>query len=693
MSYKDLQIDNCYETTENQTHLLDDFYIPMLKQSKHYFRIAGFFSSSSLMVASKGIEGLISNNGFMRLLISPKLSEQDIQVLREYNGNDLPESLSIFQTYQIEDFSKLDNLQALAWLLANRKLEIKIVVDKNSGHSIFHQKIGIGYDSEGNMLSFSGSINETAQAWLGNIEEFKTFKSWEPGQAEYLLADLRKFNEYWNGERDAIASVYDIPQSIKNQIIQVAPRDFRDLAIMKKYQSENTKKPFEISLFAHQNAAVKMWEENNNSLLMEMATGTGKTRTAIGCMLRLLNKKKGFLVIIATPQNTLSRQWKRDIEEELGISVDVAKIVDGSNPKWKNELEICLLDLNSQIIDNAIIYTTHSTLSDKKFIDIVNNNVGNLEIMLICDEVHAIGSEHQREALLDVYKYRVGLSATPERMFDEQGTGIIRHYFGDRSFEFTIKDALGTINPCTGKPFLNPFYYHPVFVDLDEDEHTRYSKLSREIAVVSSAEEVDQDRLNMLLIRRANILKNACEKMQAVEKIVIDLERIERIRDTIIFTTDKQILPVIDMLGQRYISRCKITEDESTSKKMGVRGNTEREEYIEQFRQGEIQVLVGIKCLDEGIDIKTARIAILMASSTNPREFVQRVGRVIRPSKNKTFSHIYDLIVRPTGGGDSDIRILEKEVKRAMQIAENAINKKEVIKIFEENGVVINADQ
>ncbi|MBQ8898481.1 MAG: DEAD/DEAH box helicase family protein [Clostridia bacterium] len=693
MSYRDLKIEKCYETTENQTHLLDEFYIPMLEQSKHYFRIAGFFSSSSLMVASKGIEGLISNNGSMRLLISPKLSEQDVQILKEYGTDDLPDTLSIFQAYRIEDFSKLDNLQALAWLLANKKLEIKIVVDKNSGQSIFHQKIGIGYDSEGNMISFSGSINETAQAWLGNIEEFKTFKSWEPGQAEYLIADLKKFNEYWNGERDAIASVYDIPQSIKNQIIQVAPRDVRDLAIMKKYHSESTKKPFEISLFAHQSSAVKMWEENDHQLLMEMATGTGKTRTAIGCMLRLLNKKKDLLVIVATPQNTLSRQWKRDIEEELGITADTSKIIDGSNPKWKNDLEICLLDLNSQINNNTIVYTTHSTLSDKKFINIIESNRGAIEIMLICDEVHAIGSDHQREALLGFYQYRVGLSATPERMFDEHGTGIIRNYFGDRSFEFTIKDALGTINPYTGKPFLNPFYYHPVFVDLDDDERSRYSRLSREIAVVASAEEVDQERLNMLLIRRANILKNASEKMQAVEELVEELERKGRVRDTIIFATDKQIAPVLDMLGKHSISRCKITEEESTSKKMGVRGNTEREEYIEQFRQGEIQVLVGIKCLDEGIDIKTARIAVLMASSTNPREFVQRVGRVIRPSKNKTFSHIYDLIVRPTGGGDSDIRILEKEAKRAMQIAENAINKQEVIEIFEENGVVINAYQ
>ena len=210
MSYKDLLIQTSYETTENKTQLLEEFYIPLLEQSKQYFRIAGFFSSSSLVIASKGIEGLIKNNGIMRLLISPRLSEQDVKVLKSCNYEELPDTLSIFQELNVDDFSEFDNLQALAWLLANKKLEIKIVVDKNSEDSIFHQKIGIGYDAEGNMISFSGSINETAQAWLNNIEEFKTFKSWEAGQVDYLISDLKKFNEYWNGEREQIAAVYTI---------------------------------------------------------------------------------------------------------------------------------------------------------------------------------------------------------------------------------------------------------------------------------------------------------------------------------------------------------------------------------------------------------------------------------------------------------------------------------------------------
>ncbi len=691
MGYKNLDIKLTYETERDRSHLLDDFYIPMLEQTQQYFRIAGFFSSSSLAVASKGIEGLIRNGGNMRLLISPRLSEQDAIILKENQFAELPATLSFFKELDLSEFGKLDNLQALSWLLANNKLEIRIVVDKNSAESIFHQKIGIGYDKEGDMISFSGSINETAQAWLSNIEEFKTFKSWEPGQRDYLLADLQKFNAYWNGEREDIAAVYSIPESIQRKIIEIAPRDVSDLSIMKRYKEKKREQVSEISLFGHQHNAVKKWIENDHRLLMEMATGTGKTRTAIGCMLTLLPKITNFLVVIATPQNTLSRQWKTDVAS-LGIKVDYDGIVDGSEGKWKKNLELCLLGLDDGRYKNAIIYTTHSTASSNDFIRIIRENQNNTSILFICDEVHAIGSEHQQQALLDIYKYRVGLSATPERMFDDKGTQVIKEYFGGKTFEFTIKDALGTINPLTGKPFLNPFYYHPVFVDLTDDERKKYSKLSREIAVVASAEEVDQEKLNMLLIRRANILKNAEEKLREAEKLVLELNKEARIKDTIIFTMDKQVDPVLNMLGKHEISRCKITEEESTTKKVGINGNTEREELIDQFRNGRIQVLIGIKCLDEGIDITTARIAILMASSTNPREFVQRVGRVIRPSKNKTFSHIYDLIVRPTGGGDTDLRILQKEAHRAMQIADNAINRQEVVEIFEKSGVQTNAD-
>lgn len=460
MSFQDLHLDVSYESDSNKNQLLDNFYIPVLENSKKYFRIAGFFSSTSLSVAAEGIEGLIKNDGKMYLLISPELSEEDFSIISK--SEKLENDAFLFSDFALD--AKEDNLKALAWLLGNGRLEIKIVVGKKSRNSLFHQKVGIFFDDEGNILSFSGSINETAQAWINNIEEFKVFRSWNSGQIEYLQADLNKFSSYWKNERKDTAIVFDLPSSIKEKIIQIRPRDVWDLNIMRRYKKDHEIKNNKLSLFPHQARAVEAWVKNDYSLLMEMATGTGKTRTAIGCLLKKLEDNEVLLTIVATPQNTLSRQWKDDFVK-LNIALDYNAIIDGSVNKWPKKLELLLLDLNEKRIKTAIVFTTHATASDPKFVDVILKNKFKTKILFIADEVHATGSAKQRDALLPEYDYRIGLSATPERMFDEGGTSLIRNYFGDKSFEFTIADALSTINPLTGRPFLNHFTYHPIFVE------------------------------------------------------------------------------------------------------------------------------------------------------------------------------------------------------------------------------------
>ena len=367
MSLKDLAISTSYETTESRTQLLDEFYIPVLALAKKYYRIAGFFSSTALTVAMKGIEGLVNNSGKMYLLVSPELSEDDYRTITEHNA--ITSDAALFSDFHLDGVIN-ENLQLLAWLLDNGRLEIKIVVGTKSRSSLFHQKVGIVVDDCGNMISFSGSINETAQAWLNNIEEFKVFKSWEPGQMDYLQSDLTKFLTYWKGQRQDIAKVYDVPASIKEKIIKIKPRDVWDLNIMRRYKKDARVKDNRLSLFPHQQRAVNAWIANGYSLLMEMATGTGKTRTAIGCLMEKLKDGETLLTIVATPQNTLSRQWREDFIK-LGIQLDRSTIIDGSNSKWKKDLELLLLDLSDGKIKTAIIFTTHATASDDKFIRII----------------------------------------------------------------------------------------------------------------------------------------------------------------------------------------------------------------------------------------------------------------------------------------------------------------------------------
>ena len=239
---------------------------------------------------------------------------------------------------------------------------------------------------------------------------------------------------------------------------------------------------------------------------------------------------------------------------------------------------------------------------------------------------------------------------------------------------------------------LNQFYYYPIFVGLTEKEEADYAKISRQIAVLLNDEDRDEQKLQRLYDRRADIGKNAVGKYAALDKLLEEMNP-KAIEDTILFVSDEQIVPSFDILSQKKIRRAKITEKESATKVVDDQGDTERQAIILQFVNHQIQILVGIKCLDEGIDIPNARIAILMSSSTNPREYVQRVGRVIRQAPNKEESIIYDFIATPSSSIPSVSNILAKEAKRAAYIAQNAINYAEVKKRFLENGVEIDADQ
>ena len=315
-----------------------------------------------------------------------------------------------------------------------------------------------------------------------------------------------------------------------------------------------------------------------------------------------------------------------------------------------------------------------------------------MKILFICDEVHGIGSAKQKNALLPIYDYRIGLSATPERMFDEGGTNLIREYFGNKSFEFTIYQALHTDNPLTDKPFLNRYLYKPVFVDLNDKEMDKYKKITQNIIYLKNQDDYDEKDLNILYTKRANILKNAENKIVSYKDVISDLQNQGRIKDTISFVTEKQMPEVMNYLAQQGIVREKITEEESATKKVTNNGLTERQNIIRNFKEGNCQMLLGLKCLDEGIDIPNARIAILLASSTNPREYIQRVGRVIRQSPNKDISIIYDLIVSPNDGSESSRQILEKEWRRANVIAQNAENYEIVKQLFELRGVDVDVD-
>lgn len=695
MNYKNISIKSSYETGEDD--LLESFYIPVLENAIQYDRIAGFFSSSSLAIASKGLVGLIKNRGKMRLIACPQLQKDDVEIIKQvYEGEiSLLEKNLINSISSVEDEFENNHVKALGWMLSKGFLEIKIAIPvktsmyafSNTGSkAIFHQKVGILKDKDGNKISFSGSINETALGWIDNIEEFKVFKSWVTEQNNYLLDDIKKFNEFWNNERNNV-KVVDLPNAVKEKLIKKS-KDFDintiDLKMYKKAKKVKQVKD-KLSLFFYQKDAINKWKDNNYKLLFQMATGTGKTRTAIGCTVESLNISNKLLIIVSCPQGTLSLQWKREIDE-LNLGIDYSEVIDGTNKKWKDNLEEILLKISIGYYDTAIIYTTHITCSKEDFIQRLKKRKSNIKTLFIGDEVHGLGATKTRLGLLEEYDYRVGLSATPSRWFDESGTYLLEEYFGNESFEFSISDALTTINPLTGKTFLVNYYYNIEFVKLDDDEIQSYKKLSSDIRKLKLCKQKSEDYADIierLLFKRANIIKNAINKYEKLQEILHNMEKIE---DLIIFVSSEQLEGVLKILSDMKVPAHKLTQNEGTTPNPIYNGLTEREYIINKFKERKYKVLVAIKCLDEGIDIPSASKAILMANSTNPREYVQRIGRVIRQNKDKKYAVIYDISIEPSYNriDDEDIRTFEKMVCakeriRLEEIALNAINNADAI--------------
>ena len=705
MEYTDINIQSAYESGVDD--LILDFYVPMLSNAKRYDRIAGFFSSTSLALAARGVAGLIANNGTMRIVASPRLSREDVEMI---NGSvEDPEKLIAecllkgIDGTDISDQFCRDHVAALGWMLANGILEMQIaVVTDSSGllapeQYLVHQKVGIFYDREFNSVSFSGSNNETASGWLGNIEEFKTFKSWEPGQLPYLQSDQNKFDALWNHHRKGV-SVRKLPEAVSEKLIEIGKDfDIERVAIKKYFERANSsgKRLKKLKLFYYQEDAVKKWIENSGILLLEMATGTGKTRTAIGCMRYALNNQnKPLLFVIACPQSTLTMQWKKDIESlDLGVEIDATQICDSTQYSWKRELRTKCRQLSAGLYNNLLIYTTHQTCSSPDFIDIIQS-VKRVDRFFIGDEVHGMGAAKTRNGLLDVYNFRLGLSATPSRWFDDDGSALIANYFGNNSYEFTIEQALSTPNPLTNKPFLVNYNYHPRFISLTDDELEEYKELSEKIIRMNNSKNKEEyaDILEFLLFRRADIEKEAEGKYSELERILDELQkdckdREEQLKDTIIFVSDGQLARVLQILKKKRITAHKFTQAEGTEASSLYGGVSEREFLIQQFTKGKYQVLVAIKCLDEGIDIPSAQTGIIMASSTNPREYVQRIGRIIRQAPGKSSAALYDMILHPDLSGFRDEtlahfeeKVFRKEMVRVKDLCANALNNTKVLR-------------
>ncbi len=690
VSFSELHLKKFYTSSED--NVLLDFYIPVLENAIRYDRLAGFFSSSSLAIAAKGVAKLINNDGYMRIVASPRLSKNDINTIAsaQLNPENYIEKIIIDEINYVNNEFIYDHLRALGWMVANGKLDLKIAIvtdengrlmnsDQIEEYGLFHQKVGILYDSNGETISFSGSINESATAWLNNIEEFKVFRSWIDDENDYLKNDQEKFEKIWHGQSSRIKLI-NVPKAIKDKLISISPEDV-NIINWDKYRRFSLK-PKKTVLFEHQNNAISNWLEKGKKGIFEMATGTGKTLTALGCLDKAFYSIDKYLVIVSCPTKHLISQWENEIKN-YNSKFDRLIIADGDNPKYKKYLTESLIDINLGYIRNVFVLTTHRTLSSDNFIQIVKKHKDQINYFLIADEVHGLGSNENRNALIEEYDYRLGLSATPKRWYDELGTEYLNNYFGSVAFEFGLEKALSKINPMTGKTYLTPYRYIPKRLSLCEEEIEEYIRITHSIVKNLSDENgLKQDILERFIFKRANVIKNAYAKYETLKNIICDISPVS---STIVFCSPQQINEVMSILNNFGLTVHRFTEKQGTKPEAKYGHISQREYLVNKFSEGTYQALVAIKCFDEGVDVPNAKNAILMASSTNPREYIQRIGRVIRRAPGKAEANIFDLIVAPSIDQlppelkEIEVRIFNKEFIRAEEIAKHAINNAEAL--------------
>jgi len=686
MSFRDLDLKFSYNSENDD--LLNDFYIPVLKEAVDYKRITGYFSSSSFFTAAPGIAQIVRNNGRMQFILNVVLSDKDYEQIER--GIREPEKIIEQGLYNdlmsLEDEVKKDYTALLGWLIANEYLEVRIgfIRDKSGGREILHQKIGILTDEEGNQISFSGSNNESAYGWLYNSEKFKVFFGWIENQLSYVKDDLNDFNILWNNLSKK-TEVIPFPEAIKQNLMEISHHESFDLdevLVRMSGYTVDTKPQCSISFRQYQKDAIRLWFDNRCRGIFEMATGTGKTYTALGALKQLLESKSKLITIISVPFLHLSRQWEKALNE---IKIQIPIIyADSTNSHWTTELQKFLLENSLGRRDQFIVLTTHDSLSNEKFISLIQGEDIQSPILLIGDEVHGLGATKRLEGLLEEYEFRLGLSATPKRYFDELGTEELLEYFGDVIYSFDINRAINETNPDTGETYLTPYNYHPIFIQLTEEDRDKYFKLSLKISRLCHKKDKTKSEKELLekqLRDRQDILKNSTTKYPAFETLIRELAAKNEMNHTLIYCSPQQMETTQNIVRKvGGITQHRFTSKEDAYQKKDIYGGfTEREYLINNFTEGIYHVLVSMRCLDEGIDIPAAKNAILLCSSGNPREYIQRRGRILRRHPGKNIATIYDFVVIPsTIEGDIDKKIINSQLNRVNEFAKDAANRIEV---------------
>lgn len=671
-SLSDLHLAFAYRKGTND--IAREFYLPCHAVATSYDRAVGFFSSSVYAIAWPSLRQFVDRGGRIRLICSPVLSIQDQEALNEghaaLSDEDIAAQLRDEVTRLLAHPSLRNPTRVLASLVATGVLSIKIVIVQRDSdpraQRIFHDKLGVFRDSSGDAVVFKGSMNET---WAGlsadgNLESVDVFVSWGGEREAIRVADESKyFDQLWNDTYPSV-SVRPFPDVAEKELLNSAdPDNWRQLvddicseielaAELSADRREGGRVPR-----PHQVQALKAWNDRGRRGILEHATGSGKTFTALCTMRDSLDR--GEIPLVLVPSELLVRQWLSEIHVTFDDRRVEVLVCDGRTPAWRNMLGAW----TRRGGDPRIVVASMATAASEDFLARIREGD---HLFLVADEVHSLGSSRRQSVFRLNTGPRLGLSATPYRAGDPSGTQAILDYFaGIVPPPYTLTDAIAA-------GALSPYFYTVHTVPLTADEQHEWDEFTdriRQAYAQTDGRPADgseiSERIRRLLLLRARVVKRAAGKVSLAVQI---LQREYRRGQRWIVYCDSlpQLQAVISAVRRAGFS---VAEYHSALP------DDQRLATLTQF-EALGGVLVAIKCLDEGVDIPSVDHALILASSKNPREFVQRRGRVLRLHPGKHFASIHDAIVIPNGPKNDDIgnRLLVGELARAIQFGRGAMN-------------------
>jgi superfamily II DNA or RNA helicase len=686
-----------YEIPEDD--LVGEVLIPAIKVSDDVRIAAGFFSSQCLAQIAPGLaDYLRRDNGTLQLLISPAVDPTDLAALER--GVRSPEEVLEAALGRLLDEAALSEhalvhhtLDCLSYLVAAGRLKIRFALMKSG---MYHKKQWL-FRTNTEWAAVHGSGNATARGLLVNGEQMTVDQPWRDGSIASARVNklLAGWERQWNNESPHVLAV-DLGDGLR---LAGRPRGTAQAPTIddfwRAWHADHARglepplppgvsiaQPRLLSIpadvewrsgrYAHQAAAVDIFSVNGSRGILAIATGGGKTQTSLIAAVQEQDRHKGpMIVVVIVPSGPLVRQWA-EIVRFFGVEPFLPS--NSSGPKREARLEEIKAGLTTQgsytsvIVCTQKLFTTDTSLRD--FIDGLPSSV---LAMIIGDEVHNLGSRSFLAQKPERFNVRLGLSATPSRQYDAEGTAELFSYFGPEVFEFTLKDAIRA--DC-----LSPYNYHLHEVRLSEDEMAEYENLTRQLQrkgfqQADDGKDLDlQAQIEHLLRRRRALLEHAEAKIPALRQL-LTLHGVRDVSKTLIYTSakppvltrERQIDATNRMLNELRISFHQFTHAETAKRGAG--------KYLEAFGRGEYQVLTAMEVLDEGIDIPQTDTAYLLASSTVRREWVQRRGRILRRAEGKEFANLHDfLVIPPTIGTKEGRALLVGELTRAREFASAADN-------------------